>query len=227
MIKDQAISIGTCYIADLQETSTNVDTATIARYLGHQKSTFSPSQLKKVDSIKSEGLAFISYKSVYGVWLTSTLPTVTWAPHATHIAFGLVTIGAELESECSRLMTLGQKDRAIILDALGSEAAEKGAATLHKLILEKAQQLNLYGFCRKSPGYEDWPLSYQKNIFNVLQKSSDIGVSLNDSMLMTPRKSITFAIALSSDKTSAKIDFNTSATCDSCNLKTCSFRKRT
>ena len=49
--------------------------------------------------------------------------------------------------------------------------------------------------CRISPGYGRWPLSAQKALFARLPHET-LGVSLNPSMMMTPRKSISFALWL-------------------------------
>jgi len=46
---------------------------------------------------------------------------------------------------------------------------------------------------RYAPGYGDWRLEAQKDIFRIL-KPEQIGVSLTDTMIMIPRKSVTAAI---------------------------------
>lgn len=49
---------------------------------------------------------------------------------------------------------------------------------------------------RVSPGYGDLPLEMQKQIFAVLDCPRKIGLTLNDSMLMTPTKSVTAFIGV-------------------------------
>jgi cobalamin-dependent methionine synthase I len=51
-------------------------------------------------------------------------------------------------------------------------------------------------FCgsRFSPGYGDLPLEFQKEIFKVLDCPKRIGLTLNESMLMSPSKSVTAII---------------------------------
>ena len=44
---------------------------------------------------------------------------------------------------------------------------------------------------RFSPGYGDLPLSVQKDIISLLEAPKRIGLSLNDSLLMSPTKSVT------------------------------------
>ena len=68
---------------------------------------------------------------------------------------------------------------------------------------------------RFSPGYGDLSLDIQKNIFDVLNCTKYIGVSLNDSLLMSPSKSVT-AFAFSGNPIENKCNF--------CNKTNCSLR---
>lgn len=44
---------------------------------------------------------------------------------------------------------------------------------------------------RFSPGYGDWALTAQRDVFRLLEPSRHVGVCLNDSLLMTPVKTVT------------------------------------
>lgn len=44
---------------------------------------------------------------------------------------------------------------------------------------------------RFSPGYGDWALGDQREVFRLLEPTRHIGVGLNDSLLMTPVKTVT------------------------------------
>ena len=50
---------------------------------------------------------------------------------------------------------------------------------------------------RFSPGYGDFPLEVQRDFERILEMPKTIGVTLSDSLLMTPTKSITAVIGLS------------------------------
>ena len=52
------------------------------------------------------------------------------------------------------------------------------------------------GGSRFSPGYGDLPLDFQKEIFKLLDCPKRIGLTLNDSMLMSPSKSVTAIIGV-------------------------------
>ncbi len=52
---------------------------------------------------------------------------------------------------------------------------------------------------RFSPGYGDLSLSLQLDFFRILQITKRIGVTLNDSLLMTPTKSVTAIFGIKDD----------------------------
>ncbi len=53
---------------------------------------------------------------------------------------------------------------------------------------------------RFSPGYGDLPLEFQKNITEFLETKKNIGLSLTDSLMMTPVKSVTAIIGIGKEK---------------------------
>ena len=69
-----------------------------------------------------------------------------------------------------------------------------------------------------SPGYCGWHITAQKKFFNFL-KPGEIGITLNDSCLMTPLKSITgVLVAGPKDIHIFKNDYEY---CDTCKNKSC------
>jgi hypothetical protein len=108
-------------------------------------------------------------------------------------AICLCTIGPELEQEIKTLMEKNEMTRALILDALGSEAAEEVAIQSDRTLAEKAREMNLWPSKRFSPGYRKWDIKEQRFIFGLLP-AADIGVRLTESCMMVPRKSVSFRI---------------------------------
>ncbi len=89
--------------------------------------------------------------------------------------------------------------RALILDSLGSEAAEEMAIQSDRILTEKAREMNLWPSKRFSPGYGKWDIQEQRYVFSVLPAES-IGVRLTESCMMIPRKSVSFRINFYKDK---------------------------
>ena len=73
---------------------------------------------------------------------------------------------------------------------------------------------------RFSPGYGDLSLEMQKDIFAYLDCAKHIGLTLNDSLLMSPSKSVTAFAGI--DKTNASLH---TQKCASCSNTDCAFRE--
>lgn len=82
--------------------------------------------------------------------------------------------------------------RALILDALGTERVE----ALCDVFCEDIKKT--HGSCRPrfSAGYGDLPLELQKEIFTLLSPATKIGLTLTESLLMSPTKSVTAFIGI-------------------------------
>ena len=119
--------------------------------------------------------------------------------HAQKVALCVCTIGPKLEKEVESLTKKNELLQAFILDALGSEAAEEVAIQSDKMLAEKAREMNLWPSKRFSPGYGKWDITEQRFIFCILP-GQDIGVSLRESYMMVPRKSISFRINFYKEK---------------------------
>jgi hypothetical protein len=136
------------------------------------------------------------------------------------VALGISTIGEKLEKKVKDLSFKGELTRAVILDAVGSVAAESTAEYLNQIIINKAKEKKLYHSTRFSPGYGGWKLEGQRLIFNLLP-AERIGVSLNQFYMMTPKKSVSFAVNLNRNRFNGQ---NLSP-CEICGLKRCEFKK--
>lgn len=100
--------------------------------------------------------------------------------------------------------------KAVIFQAIGAERIEALCDMFNS---------SIKGFKkpRFSPGYGDFPLGFQKDFFKILDAPRKIGLSLNESLLMSPTKSVT-AIIGNSDTPCEK-------GCRLCDNTDCSFRK--
>ena len=109
------------------------------------------------------------------------------------------TVGLELDRLIAKYSRISPA-KALMLQAIGTERIESLCNVFNKEIAEK---VHLIGKCTKprfSPGYGDLPLELQQCIFKVLDCPRKIGVSLNESLLMSPSKSVTAIIGIAQDK---------------------------
>lgn len=110
--------------------------------------------------------------------------------HAEMAVVFMVTIGPALEKHVKELMDAGDMTQAVILDAIGSECTDAVADKLHHDILKDlAGELGYSITPRFSPGYGDWPITVQKDLLSLCN-GDRIGISVNDSFLMQPKKSV-------------------------------------
>ena len=104
------------------------------------------------------------------------------------------TIGAEFDALLRRVGVTSAAD-ALIVQAIGTAAIE---AWMDEVEGEMRQELapgeDLVS--RFSPGYGDLPLDYQRTLLSVLDTSRKIGVSLTDSLLMVPSKSVSAIVGV-------------------------------
>lgn len=107
--------------------------------------------------------------------------------------------------------------KAIMLQAIGAERIE---ALCDCFCDDIKATLNVELKPRFSPGYGDCSLYAQKDIFALLGCEKKIGLTLNDSLLMTPSKSVTAFAGISTASVSAVTN-----KCELCNKKDCMFRR--
>ena len=128
------------------------------------------------------------------------------------------TLGTEAENLIRRAAGRDMAE-AVILDAAGSAAIEKVCDNFCEDLAAAFAPRCLTD--RFSPGYGDMPLSDQFALFRVLDVSRRIGVTLSDSALMIPQKSVTALIGVS-DRPQEKRGRG----CGSCGLfENCPYRK--
>ncbi len=135
------------------------------------------------------------------------------------VAYCVCTIGPPLEEEVTRLSDEGELLRAVVLDAAGSVAAEATAEYMDGCIREAAAGLGLKTSCRASPGYGDWDVREQAKIFRIVP-AERIGVTLSESSMMIPRKSVSFAIHI--DERPKRLRSENS--CRNCDRTDCQYR---
>ena len=98
------------------------------------------------------------------------------------------TLGMEVE-RLSRQKQLKNMAEALVFDACADAAIED---VCDNFCHDLAREISPLCLTRRfSPGYGDLPLTYQKKMFDALDIFRRIGVSLTESGLMLPQKSVT------------------------------------
>jgi hypothetical protein len=113
------------------------------------------------------------------------------------LAIFIVTVGEDISREIAARFDSNDLAKASMLDSAASKATERAAGYIesyYKSYLERAGRFDIStGIMRFSPGYCGWHIGAQKNLFGFL-KPQEIGITLNESLLMQPLKSISGVI---------------------------------
>lgn len=128
------------------------------------------------------------------------------------------TLGLEADKLIQRYTVMNMA-KASVAQACGAACIEAYCNKVQEDIRQEALERGLYLRPRFSPGYGDLRLDYQKDIFGLLECNKRLGMSLTDSMLMLPTKSVTAIIGLTRNKENCHI-----AKCSVCSKTDCEFR---
>ncbi len=174
--------------------------------LRYAKAKESPECEALLDSVIEEAREVFTYKVCYaelethkalkgvdfGVFRAESESLAKNLKGATHaIVFG-ATVGLGIDRLIAKYSHLSPS-RALMLNAFGAERIEALCDTFVRDIEAE------YGsrLCpRFSPGYADLPLDFQREIFNLLDLPKKTGITLTDTMLMSPTKSVTAFIGI-------------------------------
>ena len=154
-----------------------------------------PKALGLLEELEEHALSLVEPKSIYVLCKAEEVSYHEVFRKAGRLAFAVCTIGPRLENESLRFAESGSSLRALILDAMGSAAVECVVEETAEKIKARARSLRLKGGVRFSPGYGKWPLTEQRSLFAIAD-GSVIGVGLNPSCIMEPRKSVSFAMRI-------------------------------
>lgn len=141
-------------------------------------------------------------------------------PHpGARTGLAVCTIGADLEQLGLQLARENRLVEAMVVDAYGSAAAEAAADALEALVAA-AVPPGLHAWPRASPGYAGWDVASQRMLFEHVAARA-LGIHLTAAAMMVPRKSVSFAVAFSSEPAGDAL----SRGCDACELTRCPHRK--
>lgn len=114
-------------------------------------------------------------------------------PRADRLALFAATMGGEVSRRIGELFTDNDPALAVMLDAIASDRAEWAAEAAARCYLDRlvcgGAALSPTFVLAYSPGYCGWHITGQRRLFAYL-RPEEIGITLNDSCLMQPLKSV-------------------------------------
>ena len=134
------------------------------------------------------------------------------------------TVGIEMDRFIARSGAVSPA-RALMLQAIGAERIEALCDRFCEDVSCRAEANGQHIRSRFSPGYGDLPIEIQRDIFRVLDCPRKIGLTLNDSLIMSPSKSVTAIIGISKNGPGTDSVSAHSSRCTACAKADCPYRK--
>ena len=135
-----------------------------------------------------------------------------------------VTVGEAIEDMVTKRFADGEYASSVLLDAAATTAVEQLADGMEKAIKPKMAAQGYGMRWRFSPGYGDWPLEQQPELIRVT-KCESIGITLSESKMLVPRKSVTAIIGLYKEVKGSGEAAHSPNGCAACDKLDCPSRK--
>ena len=170
---------------------------------------YAPEVAELLDECISEALPHLSYRLCYAYYpltrvnfsLDMGFASVSSEKLSAHLSGcdSIILLAATLGVAFDRLVAKQSKispTKALLLDGLGTERIEALCDLFCHEEEEKRAEAGETLTSRFSAGYGDLPLELQKSIFKALDCEKNIGLTLGESLLMSPHKSVTAIIGI-------------------------------
>ena len=108
------------------------------------------------------------------------------------------TAGAETDRRIARAK-LQSPAKGLLMHAIGAQQVEGACDRLCRQLAEQFPDRQLTD--RFSPGYGDLPLEIQRDVMKALDCGRTVGITLTESLLMMPSKSVTAIIGMKEKET--------------------------
>ena len=193
-------------IVKLYESPSPINTREVLRYMGARQDD--AQTLRRVLSAIADLQNRLVYRTVYAVFPVAVCTSEVSFPFCTVRSVSLATrmqgctyavcMAATVGDAPARLMERAKDEplTALAYQAIGSERIEALCNALESDIKTGARRQGYRARPRFSPGYGDLPLAFQKDMFRVLDCPIKIGLSLRDTLMMTPTKSVSAIIGI-------------------------------
>lgn len=137
----------------------------------------------------------------------------------TRIAVFGITLGTATDMLIRRYEILDMA-HAVVLQATATAFLEEKCDALQDTITAEAHREGLWTRPRFSPGYGDFDLSYQGEVSKLLDLPRKAGITVTESFMMAPVKSVTAFIGMSRESSGCIPEG-----CEICDKKDCRYRR--
>ncbi|MGO5052214.1 vitamin B12 dependent-methionine synthase activation domain-containing protein [Lachnospiraceae bacterium LCP25S3_G4] len=204
------------------------------RYLGYQKYAVDSLTLSLIDNSFCELLSMTVPKSIYRifqlVWVTEhafKIGKIEFESKqlsknlkgCSQVILYAATLGTGVD-QLLRKYAIGEMAKVIVLQACATAMLEEYCDETQDIIGKNLQKEKKYLRPRFSPGYGDFDIMHQRAMLDILDAAKKIGISMTDSYMLSPTKSITAIIGVSDHKISCH-----RKGCELCTKEDCLYRR--
>ena len=203
------------------------------RYLGYRGQEISPETLQMIEEVTQELEQASSPKSIYReydcqvsgdeiklgelkICSRNLAANLKGCERAVLLA---ATIGPAADFMIRKYSVLSLA-KAAVVQAAGAACIESYVDEVEDAVRQDAGKRNLYLRPRFSPGYGDFSLECQPALLGCLEAGKRIGITLTDSLLMAPSKSVTAVIGISRIPGTCGM-----RSCQDCEKRDCAYRR--
>ncbi len=189
--------------------------ATVNNIVNHAHAICKPLAMFKICSSQLSGTHLV----LDGVEMKTGKIIANYLTETSQVAVFVATAGIEYDNYLQNIKASGDIYTEFLADAVGSEIAEATVRFVSREVEKLATKKGMFITLSYSPGYCGWHVREQLQLFSLLP-TKPCGITLNDSCLMHPVKSVSGIIGLSQ-----RPDIKVPYSCDICGLQTCYKRK--
>lgn len=187
-----------------------IERAEVLRYLGYSKLDITDEVISEIEPVINEAMDYISPRACYCRYdLEPIENNIIKLPYADvtsrHLTINLkgccgiyffaATIGASFDRAMARAR-VSSMAKAAILQAIGATAVESLCDILCDKLANEASINKEKTRARYSPGFGDYGLDNQIGFFKTLNPQKHAGITLNESLIMSPEKSVTAIVGI-------------------------------
>ncbi|MBN2440173.1 MAG: hypothetical protein JXJ04_02470 [Spirochaetales bacterium] len=225
------------HTATIDPGSIHINEENVIAYMGYKEKTYPQPVFESITALSGQ---LHSHLNIHAGWIKCPHPVVDVSAgsivceerqfncgkiivhdlkESEELILFLATIGSKIQEWSDEKMKQNDLLAAYIIDILGSIAVESAVDILHSNILEKNIKNKQKLSNRYSPGYCGWNVEEQHNLFSFFPEGF-CGITLTDSALMLPVKSISGIIGIG--EFIKKREYR----CGICSQKDCIMRKK-
>lgn len=185
----------------------------VLRYLGYGREQIAPHDVMQVQAVAKEARKVIAPRACYkrfsidcsgdgcisfpyGDIFSRDLTKNLTGCKEVFIFAATIGIGFDRMIQRAKLQSMA---KAAILQAVGATAVEDVCDLLQAQLYQEVAKENKKLRPRYSPGYGDYSLENQRGIFSVISPDRYAGITLMDTLIMAPEKSVTAIIGITSE----------------------------